>query len=70
MALDAVHQLHRFAVRRNHVEPAPRDHHLLRQAEYVVGDGIAMMMIVKEPAVVVAVAQRSLNFGEIHACLL
>jgi hypothetical protein len=26
------------------------------------------MVIVEEPAIVVAVAQRSLNIGEIHAC--
>ena len=67
MALDAVHQLHRFALGRDDVEPAAGDHHLLRQAEHVIGDGIAVMVIVEEPAIVVAVAQRSLNFGKIHA---
>ena len=67
MALDAVHQLYRFAVGGNDVKPAARDHHFLGQTEYVIGNGIAVMMIVEEPAIVVAVAQRSLNFGEIHA---
>src|SRR5664279_6443560 len=39
-----------------------------RQAQYAVGNRIAVMVIVEEPAIVVAVAQRSLKIGEIHAC--
>ena len=69
MALDAVHQLYRFALGGNDVKPAAGDHHVGRQAEDAIGDGIAVMVIVEEPAFVVAVAQRSLNFGEIHCVI-
>ncbi len=66
MALDTMYQLHRFAVRRNDVEPAARDQHVGGQAEHAVRDRIAVMMIVEQPALVAAVAQRSLDFGKIH----
>ncbi len=66
MALDAVYELHRLAASRNQVEPAARDQHVGRQAEHAVRDRIAMMMIVEEPALVAAVAQRSLDFRKIH----
>ncbi len=67
VALDAMHQLHRLAVGGNQIEPATGGETVGRQSQNAVGDGIAMMMVVKEPAFVVAVAQGSLNFGEIHA---
>ena len=66
MALDAVYQLHRLALSGNQVKPAARDHHARRKAEHAISDGIAMMMIVEEPAFVAAVAERSLNFRKIH----
>src|ERR1700732_1788382 len=64
--LDLVDQLNRLAFRRHEVKPAPRNHQSSRQAEHPVGYGIAMMMVVKEPAVEVTFAQRSLNGGEAH----
>ncbi len=67
VALDAVHQLHRVALRRNQVEPAPRDHHGLGKTQDVIGNGIAMMMIVEQPRLLPAIAQSSLNFGKVHA---
>src|SRR6267378_200013 len=64
--LNLVDQLKGLAFRRDQVKPAPRNHQSRRQAEHPVGYGIAMMMVVKEPAVEVTFAQRSLNGGEVH----
>ena len=66
MALDAVYQLHRLALRRDQIKPAAGDHHGRRQAEHAISDGIAVMVIVEKPAFVAAVAQRSLDFRKIH----
>ncbi len=63
---DLVNQFYRFAAGRNQVEPAPRDHLTRGQAQHAVGNGIAMMMIVKEPGVDVALAERGLYGGKIH----
>ena len=61
MALDAMHQLHRLAVGGDQVKPAAGGEAVGRQSQHAVGDGVAMMMVVKEPALVMAVAQGSLN---------
>ena len=61
-----VNQFHRLALRRNQIEPAPRDHQSRGQAEHAVGDGIAMMVIVEKPRVDVAFAQRRLDGGKVH----
>ena len=63
VALDAMHQLDRFTLGRNQVKPAARGQAVGRQSEHAVGDGIAMVMVVKEPGFVAAVAQGSLNVG-------
>ena len=61
-----VDQLLRFPFGGNQVEPAPRDHQVWRQSENPVGDGIAMVMIVKQPCINVALAERRLYGGKIH----
>ena len=63
---DLVHQFHRVAAGWNQVEPASRDHLPRGQSQHPVRDGIAMMVIVKEPGVNVALAQRGLYGGKIH----
>src|SRR3979411_2702777 len=64
--LNLVDQLNRLALHRDQVKPAPRNHQSSRQAEHPVGYGIAMRMVVKEPAVEGNCAQGSLNGGEVH----
>src|SRR5271166_541036 len=61
-----MHELDRFAFGRDQIKPAPRHHQARGQAENVVGDGIAMMMVVEQPRVDVAFAQRRLDGGEVH----
>src|SRR5581483_7900532 len=63
---DAVGQLGRLALRRHHVVPAPRHHGRGGKTEHAIGDGIAMVVVIKQPRVHVPLAQRSLNFREIH----
>ena len=63
---DFVDQLYRFALRRNQVKPAARDHQPCWQTEHAIGDGIAMMVVVEQPRVDVAFAQRRLNGSEVH----
>lgn len=66
-------ELSRLAGGGDEVEPAPRDEAVLIQAENAVGDGVAMVMIVKEPTVDVlscsgraCFAKRGLYGVEIH----
>src|SRR5215469_13387565 len=61
-----MYQLSRFALRLDQIEPAARHHELLGQAQDAVGDRIAVMMVVKEPAVEVALAQGRLKGFEFH----
>ena len=55
--LDAVHQLARLARGGNEVVPAARDVGLGVEAEDALGDGIAVVVVVKEPAVERGVAK-------------
>jgi len=64
--LDAVHELTRLARRGNEVVPAARDVGLRVEAKDARGDGIAMVMVVEEPAVKGGVAQSGLDLVEIH----
>src|SRR5437879_9995365 len=61
-----MYEFHRIALRRNQVKPAARNHQFRGQSQHAVGDGIAMMVVIEEPGVGVALAQRGLNGGEIH----
>ncbi len=47
-----------------------RDHHGLGKAENAIADWVTMVMVVEQPAVVAAVAERSLNLGECMRHLL
>src|ERR1022692_3836435 len=67
VALDTMHQLDRLAFGGDQIKPATAGEAVGGQSQDAVGDGIAMMMVVKEPALVVAVAQGSLDVGEVHA---
>ena len=64
--LNLVDQLYGFAFGRNQVVPAPGDHLTCGQSQHAVSDGIAVMVIVKEPGVDVPLAERSLYGGKIH----
>src|SRR5690349_3772241 len=63
--LDAVHEFGRFALCRNEIEPAARDEQF-RQREDLVGDRVAMMVVVEKPGVKAAVAQGILNGRKVH----
>src|SRR5438128_11354359 len=64
--LDSVDQLDRLSACGDQVEPSPRNHQASRQSKDAIGDGIAVMMIVKQPAVDIALAQGGLNSGKVH----
>jgi hypothetical protein len=64
--LDAVHQLARLARGGNEVVPAARDVGLRVEAKNARGDGIAMVVVVEEPAVEGGVAESGLDCVEIH----
>ena len=64
--LDAVHQLARLARGGNEVVPTARDVRFFVEREDVRGNGIAVMVIVKEPAVESGVAEGRLDGVEIH----
>src|SRR5579863_4296348 len=61
-----VHQFDRFSIRRDHVIPSPRDHRIRRQTQHSIGDGIAMVVVVKKPGVDIAFAQGRLNGSQVH----
>src|ERR1017187_10396072 len=62
----SMHQLARLARGGHKVVPAGRDVRLLVQAQNVRGDGVAVMMVVKEPAVKVGFADGGLNRLKVH----
>ena len=64
--LDAVHQLARLARGGNEVVPAASDVGVLVEREDVLGDGIAVVVVVKEPAVERGVAKGGLDLVEVH----
>ena len=64
--LDAMDELARLAFGGDEVEPAAGDEAVLVEAEDAIGDGVAVVVVVKEPAVEVVLAQGGLNGGEIH----
>ena len=64
--LDAVDELARFARGGDEVVPAARDVGLWVEAEDVSGDGVAMVVIVKQPAVEVGFAEGGLDGFEVH----
>ena len=52
------------------VEPAAADEGVFVQAEDAVGDGVAMVVVVKEPAVQVLTAQRGLQGVQVHGSMV
>src|SRR5215472_1032772 len=61
-----MNELLRLAFCRYQIKPAPRCHQMLGQSQHAVGDWIAVVMIVEQPGVDVALAQRRLNGSQIH----
>ena len=59
-------QLLRLALRRDEIEPASGDVGVRIEAEDAVGEGVAVVMVVEEPAVEVLVAQGRLNCLKVH----
>ncbi len=59
-------QLERLALRGNQVIPAAGDVQIRRKTEYAVSNGVAAMVVTKEPRINLALAQRGLNRGQIH----
>ena len=64
--LDAMHELLRFALGGNVIEPAPRGEAAGVHVQDARGDGVAVVEIVKEPAVDAGFAQCGLNRVQIH----
>ena len=64
--LDAVHKLARLAGGGNEVVPAARDVGFGVEAKNAFRDGIAVMVVLKEPAVEAGVAEGCLDLVEIH----
>ncbi len=64
--LDAVHQLARLARGGHKVVPAPRDVRLFVETQNAPGDGVAVMVVVKEPAVMASLAYGCLNCLNVH----
>ena len=52
------------------VVPAARDVRLLVEAQNALADRVAMMMVVKKPAVVAGLAQSCLNRFQVHSGIL
>jgi hypothetical protein len=63
---DAMDEFFWLAGRRDEVVPAASDVGVFVEAEDAVGERVAMVVIVKQPAVEMLVAQRGLDGGEIH----
>jgi hypothetical protein len=61
-----MHQLARLALGGHKVVPAARDMSLLVQAQNALGDGVAVMMVVKEPPVNARLRESRLNRLKIH----
>src|SRR5947209_4443734 len=65
-----MNQLARIALGGHVVVPAAGDVGLGVEAKNALADGIAMMMVVEQPAVMAGFAQRSLDCLQIHRCIL
>ena len=68
--LDAMHELAGFAGSGDVVIPPSRDVGLGIEAEDSLANGVAVVMIVKEPAVVTGIAERRLNCVQVHSGIL
>ena len=64
--LDAVHQLARLALGGHNVIPAPCDHQVLGKSEHAIGNGVAVVVVVKQPRIDFLLVQGGLNGGEVH----
>ena len=63
---DAVRQLARFADCGHEVIPAARDMRFGIESKNVLADGIAVVMVVEEPAIEAGIAQGRLNCVQVH----
>lgn len=63
---DLMDKFLRLTLGRNQIEPTPGYHQALRQSQNAVGNRIAVVVIVKEPGINIALAQRSLNSSKVH----
>ncbi len=61
-----VNKFGRLAISRDQIEPTARHHEAGGQSENAVCDGIAMVMVVEEPGVDVALTQGLLDGFEVH----
>jgi hypothetical protein len=61
-----MHQLARLALGGDKVVPAPRDVRFFVEPENARADGIAVMMVVEQPAVEAGVADSCLDRVEVH----
>src|SRR4029077_11252720 len=61
-----VYQFDRLALRRGQVETPPRHHQARRKPKHAIRDRITMMMVVEQPRVDVAFAQRRLYGRQVH----
>ena len=68
--LDAVYELARLAIAGDEVVPAARNVRLFVQPQDPGRNGIAVMVIVEEPAVVAGIAQRRLDRFQVHRRIL
>src|SRR5579862_1969404 len=64
--LDFVYQFDRIAFGRDQIEPAPRHHQARWQTQHAISDGVAMMVVIKQPSVDIALAQGGLDRREVH----
>src|ERR1700722_16379768 len=65
-ALDPMGQLARRTLGWDEVVPAPRHMRGFAQPENAIGNRIAVMMVVKEPAIHVLLTKRSLDLFQVH----
>src|SRR5437667_12781856 len=65
-SLDLVDQLGRITAREDQIETSPGNHQGIRQSKDAISDGVPVMMVVKQPAVYIALAQGGLNSGKGH----
>ncbi len=68
--LDAVDELFGLADGGDEVEPAAGDVQVVAEAEDAIADGIAIVMVVEQPAVYLGVAQCRLNLQNFHFAIL
>src|SRR5437016_13998560 len=65
-SLNAMHQLERVTGFGDEVEPAPGHHQVLRHTQHLVGYRVAMMMVIKQPAVKIPLPQGRLDGSKVH----